>query len=210
MNRNTTNESNNDGDRMDKRNVEGQNQEGNDYPVDRILDHRFNKKGNPEFKVLWKGYSQEEASWEPLANVMENKQFEEYRREQCHETRKNIRVPDNIPVGNDDDGLCFRRAVMKLALSDVDPQQFQAWIPLKEGLNKLRRHEYSVKALRKNRSTKGKRLLMLRANHMRGANCKNRGYRRAQKDFYRVYVVTKMTRPKSIQASLGRLSSIAE
>ena len=187
-----------------------QEQGGNEYLVDKVVDHRFNKIGNPEFKVLWKGYRKDEATWEPLRNVMENKQFEEYRREQSPETRKNIRVPDNIPVGNDDDGLCFRRAVMKLALSDVDPQQFEPWIPLQKGLNKLRRHEYSVKALRKNRATKGKRLLMLRANHMRGVNCKNRGYRRAQKDNYCVYVVTKMTRPKSIQASLGRLSSNAE
>jgi hypothetical protein len=40
------------------------------YEVDKILDHR-GEGDNREYKVLWKGYPPEEATWEPVANLFD-------------------------------------------------------------------------------------------------------------------------------------------
>ena len=39
------------------------------YQVEEILDKRINKKGKPEYKIKWEGYSIDESSWEPLSNL---------------------------------------------------------------------------------------------------------------------------------------------
>ena len=39
------------------------------YQAEDILDKRINKKGKPEYKIKWEGYSIDESSWEPLSNL---------------------------------------------------------------------------------------------------------------------------------------------
>ena len=39
-----------------------------EWEVEKILRHRWNKKGFFEFLTVWKGFSVEEATWEPLGN----------------------------------------------------------------------------------------------------------------------------------------------
>ena len=187
----------------------GKSEEHKEYLVERILDHRFTREARPEFLVHWKGYPLEEASWVPLVNVLGNQQFEEYREALPEDIRRNIRVPQNHPIGGDEDGLCFRRAITELGLSDVDVELFRPWIPLQEGLNLLRHHEYSVRTLRKKNPTKGKKLLRLTGAHIEGF-CKKKGYRRRKAKDYRVFVVTKLTRPRSLKASRGRFSGKTE
>ncbi len=40
------------------------------YVIDRIVDHRMKKSGSKEYKVQWKGYDEDEDTWEP-AEVIE-------------------------------------------------------------------------------------------------------------------------------------------
>ena len=35
----------------------------NEFFVDKVVDHRFNRQGLPEFLVFWKGYAKSAASW---------------------------------------------------------------------------------------------------------------------------------------------------
>ena len=164
-----------------------------DYPVERILRHRFNDDdGSPEFQVLWKGYPESEATWQSLLDVIRNKQFGEYYRALPRKTRKNIRLPFDLPIGDDEDGLCFRRAVKKLKLDDVDVQQFGPWTTLGNGIQKLRDAGCSVRKLRPGNATKGRKLLMIEDQHMVGADCKSRGYQGVRRKFMEVYVVTKL------------------
>ena len=51
--------------------------------------------GTPEFLVKWKGYTEEEMSWEPLKNVAHNIAFVRYAREQPD--LKNL-IPGNIVI----------------------------------------------------------------------------------------------------------------
>ena len=40
------------------------------YDVERIIDHR-GEGDNREYKVLWKGYPADEATWEPVSNLFD-------------------------------------------------------------------------------------------------------------------------------------------
>ena len=166
--------------------------EKKEYPTERILNHRFNKEGQPEFHVLWKGFPLSQATWQSLPDVIDNKHFMDYYKTLPEKTRRNIRPPKGLPVGDDEDGLCFRRAVKKLNLPGVDVEQFEPWITLGEGIQKLRDQNCSVRKLRRRQPTKGRRLLTLDGRHMQSVYCKNNGYRKVTKKFCAVYVVTKL------------------
>jgi hypothetical protein len=42
------------------------------YEVERILDRQMNQEGFWEYKILWKGYDESEASWETAADISSN------------------------------------------------------------------------------------------------------------------------------------------
>lgn len=48
------------------------------YEVSRIMDHRCSsnrRQAKIEYKILWKGYSEKEASWEPEVNLVDCKEL---------------------------------------------------------------------------------------------------------------------------------------
>ena len=51
--------------------VEEEEQDPDDFDVEKILRHRRNKKGELEFLVRWEGYGEEEDTWEPPSNFMQ-------------------------------------------------------------------------------------------------------------------------------------------
>lgn len=40
-----------------------------EYIVDEVLDVRFNSRGKLEYFIKWKGYQDDENTWEPEENV---------------------------------------------------------------------------------------------------------------------------------------------
>lgn len=46
--------------------------------VDCVKDHRGSCREDVEFKIHWKGFSDEDDSWEPLVNVNGNQQLQDY------------------------------------------------------------------------------------------------------------------------------------
>ena len=162
----------------------------NQYYVDKVIDHRFNRRGLPEFHVLWRGYGRSQATWEPLPNVLGNAQFADYWETLDAETRKHIRPPGNTRIGADRDGLCVRRAVEKLRLPGVDSKKFLPWMELKDFLSTLRNEGCNVKKLRVHQRTRKKKLLCIGSTHATGINC-NRGSNSVRDKYQVIYVVTK-------------------
>ena len=163
------------------------------YFVDKVVNHRFNQEGLPEFHVFWKGYPAEQSTWEPLTNVLDNQQFFEYWSTLSETTRKNIRIPGNYPIGSDRDGLCVRRAVERLHLPDVDLKKFGPWMQLDHAITTLREEGCSVKKLRKNQRIRWKKLLCIKGGHAYGLDITRRSSKVRNK-YQVIYVVKKRTR----------------
>jgi len=53
-----------------KRKVPQDEDEGERYVIHRIIDHRLRKDGQKEYLIQWKGYDEDENTWEP-AEVVE-------------------------------------------------------------------------------------------------------------------------------------------
>ena len=49
--------------------------------MERIVNHRTNKKGKKEYFLKWKGFPEEENTWEPAQNINSSKLIEEYEKE---------------------------------------------------------------------------------------------------------------------------------
>jgi len=47
----------------------GEEEEEAEFVVEKILTHRFNKKGKKEYYLKWKGFPEEENTWEPAENL---------------------------------------------------------------------------------------------------------------------------------------------
>ncbi|KFY31286.1 hypothetical protein V493_01241 [Pseudogymnoascus sp. VKM F-4281 (FW-2241)] len=61
-----------------KKNEKNEPAKDEEYEVERVLDTRFNN-GELKFYVLWKGFSIEEATWEPRSNLDNSKEaIDEY------------------------------------------------------------------------------------------------------------------------------------
>ena len=169
-----------------------------EFLVDRVAEHRFTHQGYPEFHVYWKGYPKEDATWEPLSHVLGNVQFDDYWQSLDPDTRRNIRIPENTPIGSDEDGLCVRRAVEALRLPGVDATKFGPWMRLSQIAPTLRAEGCKVRKLRKNELTRRKKLLCIRSAHATGFTC-GRGSKSFGKKFQVVYVVKLRTQKKILR-----------
>merc|ERR1711928_8377 len=49
--------------------VKVEEEEGNEYVVEKILDHRLAPDGRKQYLLKWKGYPDEENTWEPSENL---------------------------------------------------------------------------------------------------------------------------------------------
>ena len=172
--------------------------EAKEYLVEKVVDHRFNRQGLPEFFVCWKGFARKYDSWEPLTNVLGNHQFVDYWETLDEETRKHIRVPGNAPIGSDQDGLCVRRAIERLHLPGVDLQKFGPSMQLDQVIATLREEDCIVRKLRKRQRVDKKKLLCIKGAHAYGFDVKN-GNSSIRNKFQVIYVVTKRTQMRHAQ-----------
>jgi len=58
------------------------------YEVDKLLDHRT-KNGVNEYRVLWKGYSEADATWEPESNFMDHEIIRKYHQQTRNKSKRN-------------------------------------------------------------------------------------------------------------------------
>ena len=167
-----------------------------EFPVEAILCHRYNARNKPEFKVHWKGYPKEDATWASHRDVVNNQQYLEYRRKLPKEEQDKMQLPRGAKIGDDEDGLCVRRAVAKLDIPDVECTSFRPWMTVEEIVTTLREQGCVVKRLRRRADgrqpcTKGKRLLLIRGTHAHGVHCKYKGYKNPLARNHEVYHVIK-------------------
>ena len=176
-----------------------------EYLVEKVLEHRWSRK-RLYFKVKWAGYV--EPTWEPHCLLYNNESYQKYRRSLPWEVRVKIQIPEGVEVGDDDDGLCVRRAVQKLKLRHVDANKFTPWMTVAAVLAELRAQNCYVRELRRGEETRGKRLLLINGLHAEGVRCGRRRkdkYRAPTRRNHLVFLVAKrkgkVTRAKEISTS---------
>ena len=170
--------------------------EKKEYPTERILDHRFNKDGLPEFLVHWKGYSMHQATWQSHRDVLNNEHYLEYRRGLPQAVSDRMKLPKGAKIGYSEDGYCVKRAMEKLRIPDLNINVFGPWLTLEEVDEKLRNQGYRLKRLRSRDGTFGKKLLTLNGTHFEGIDCKASGHKRPRKRNDDVFYVKKLSLSK--------------
>ena len=160
--------------------------ESKEWPVEAVLLHRF-VKGKPIFLVHWKGYDVTAATWEPHENVWQNDHYHKCRRGLSQEERDQMQIPEDIPIGSDEDGLCVRRAVQELRLPDMDLDRFTPWMPLKSVIAELEHQGCYVAELRKKQRIRRKKLLLIKGQHAAAFHCE--GKKRYTNPFARNHLV---------------------
>ena len=69
-----------------------------DYSVEKIIDKRIAKNGKIEYLLKWKGYREDESTWEPKENLNCEKLMDNFEREHMVRKRK-IKVEDKYGEG---------------------------------------------------------------------------------------------------------------
>ena len=78
------------------------------YEVERIDGQQLSEDGIWKYKVIWKGYPESEASWEPAENITEAA-MREYRRKAGLLGRKRKQAPEGTPAALEDRGRSLKR-----------------------------------------------------------------------------------------------------
>ena len=78
-----------------------------DYSVENILDRRIAKNGKIEYLLKWKGYREDESTWEPKENLNCEKLMDKFEREHMARRRK-VKVEDK-----DGEGFVVERVIDK-------------------------------------------------------------------------------------------------
>jgi len=78
-----------------------------DYSVEKIIDKRFAKNGKIEYLLKWKGYREDESTWEPKENLNCEKLMDKFEREHMARKRK-VKVEDK-----DGEGFVVERVIDK-------------------------------------------------------------------------------------------------
>ena len=76
-----------------------------DYSVEKVIDKRIAKNGKIEYLLKWKGYRDEESTWEPKENLNCQKLMEDFEKEHAGRKRK-IKVEQN-----DEEGFTVERVI---------------------------------------------------------------------------------------------------
>merc|ERR1712168_1553008 len=80
----------------DKRNIKVDEDEGNEYVVEKILNHRLDSDGRKQYLLKWKGYPDEENTWEPSENLNCMKLIATYESKTGRGRKKNESKTKNI------------------------------------------------------------------------------------------------------------------
>ena len=135
------------------------------YLVEKVVQHRWKGK-RLYFEVKWAGY--DDTTWEPHCLLYNNSFYHKYRQTVPEEERDRMVPPKGVRIGDDEDGLCVRRAVEKLELSFVDASRFTPWMTVPALLRELRAQGCYVRPLAKGETTRGRRLILIRGSHAMG------------------------------------------
>ena len=155
-------------------NVEEKSVEENGMPiryyVTNINEHRI-KNQQLQLRVNWKTG---ETTWQPLEDVMDCIPFEKYVASLCGKSEKEdakilklFRIPDDLPIGSDEDGLCVRRALGLFKNLQFDLEAFRPWITKDEIKEELAKQGYEAVWMDGSISTRYRPVLTFRGNHCR-------------------------------------------
>lgn len=63
--------------------------ESEQYTVEKIVDKRYDAKGNVEYLLKWNGYDDKDNTWEPVSNLECPKLIEAFEAERAKQEREN-------------------------------------------------------------------------------------------------------------------------